>query len=139
MFPPGLWLDNISNWEFGVLVQVRDLARAMRKDISRSQSQSSEDPDLVAAEPQFNFDSQSWVLPATETEYKRGIKAMNKYLRRLTKPEGADAQFYARADNLSEWLADVGVRLGSLSQRLSESVGKTQYDTSMAGEICHQC
>ena len=24
--PPGLWLDNIANWEFGVLVQVRDLS-----------------------------------------------------------------------------------------------------------------
>lgn len=134
VFPPGLWLDNISNWEFGVLVQVRDLARAMRKDISRSQSQSSEDPDLVTAEPQFNFDSESWVLPATESEYRRGVKAMNKYLRRLTKADGAEAQFYARADNLGEWLTDVEKRLGSLSQRLSESVGKTQYDTSLAGE-----
>src|SRR3990167_7129982 len=42
--PPGLWLDNMPNWEFGVLVQVRDLAGALRKDMSRSQSQSTEDP-----------------------------------------------------------------------------------------------
>ena len=27
-FPPGLWLDNIPNWEYGALVQVRDLSRA---------------------------------------------------------------------------------------------------------------
>ena len=38
--PPGVWLDNKPNWEFGVLVQARDMARAMRKDFSRSQSQS---------------------------------------------------------------------------------------------------
>ena len=25
--PPGLWLDNIANWEFGVLVQIRDQSR----------------------------------------------------------------------------------------------------------------
>ena len=49
--PPGLWLDNMPNWEFGVLVQARDLARALRKDLSRSQSQSTEDADLVIAEP----------------------------------------------------------------------------------------
>jgi hypothetical protein len=134
VFPPGIWLDNISNWEFGVLVQVRDLARAMRKDISRSQSQSSEDIDLVIAEPQFNFDSESWVLPSTETEYRRGLVAMKKYHRRLTIPTGSDAQFYARADNLRNWLTDAETRLGSLSQRLSESVGKMQYDTSLAGE-----
>lgn len=133
-FPPGLWLDNIPNWEFGVLVQIRDLARTMRKDISRSQSQSAEDVDLVIAEPQFNFDSESWMLPDTEGEYQRGLKAMQNYFRRLTRPAGAEAQFYARSDNLRNWLTDVETRLGSLSQRLSESVGKTQFDTSLAGE-----
>src|SRR3989338_10923364 len=30
--PPGLWLDNMPSWEFGVLVQVRDMSRALRKD-----------------------------------------------------------------------------------------------------------
>ena len=44
-FPPGVLLDNIPSWEYGVLVQVRDLTRAMRKDFARSQSQSAEDAD----------------------------------------------------------------------------------------------
>ena len=65
VFPPGLWLDNMPNWEYGVLVQLRDLSRAMRKDISRSQSQSAEDQDLVIAEPQFHFDSGSWAMRPT--------------------------------------------------------------------------
>ncbi|MBD3814601.1 MAG: DUF2333 family protein, partial [Betaproteobacteria bacterium] len=30
--PPGVWLDNMPAWEYGVLVQVRDLTRALRKD-----------------------------------------------------------------------------------------------------------
>ncbi|GIS02635.1 MAG: hypothetical protein CM15mP103_11860 [Gammaproteobacteria bacterium] len=30
LFPPGVWLDNMPNWEYGVLVQSRDLARALR-------------------------------------------------------------------------------------------------------------
>ena len=83
-FPPGLWLDNIKNWEFGVLVQVRDLSRAMRQDMSRSQSQSIEDNDLKVAEPQFSFDNKSWAIPATESEYRRGIKALESYLVRLS-------------------------------------------------------
>lgn len=62
--PPGLWLDNMPNWEYGVLVQVRDLSRALRKDFARSQTQSTEDPDLAKAEPRFNFDNKSWALPA---------------------------------------------------------------------------
>ncbi|HEV8078441.1 MAG TPA: DUF2333 family protein [Marinobacter sp.] len=124
IFPPGLWLDNIPNWEFGVLVQVRDLARAMRKDISRSQSQSAEDADLIIAEPQLHFDSNSWAIPSTEAEYRRGIAALKRYLDRLSNPAQADAQFFARADNLNNWLADLETRLGSLSRTLGESVGK---------------
>jgi hypothetical protein len=45
--PPGLWLDNLPSWEFGVLVQVRDLSKALRESFSRSQSQSTEDRDLA--------------------------------------------------------------------------------------------
>lgn len=132
LFPPGLWLDNQPNWEYGVLVQLRDLSRAMRKDISRSQSQSAEDPDLIIAEPQFHFDSGSWAIPSTEKEYRRGITALKRYLNRLSSPEQANAQFYARADNLSNWLGDLETRLGSLSRTLGESVGKASVSEAVA-------
>jgi hypothetical protein len=135
LFPPGLWLDNITNWEYGVLVQVRDLARVFRKELSRSQSQSVEDKDLTIAEPQFHFDNSSWALPASESEYRRGVKAARSYLSRLSDPQQADAQFYARADNLRSWLSEVENRLGSLSRRLSESVGRQQLDLGLAGEV----
>ena len=70
------------SWEYGVLVQVRDLARALRKDFARSQSQSTEDPDLAKAEPLFNFDNRSWTLPASESEYRNGIRSLDRYLAR---------------------------------------------------------
>jgi len=134
IFPPGLWLDNITNWEYGVLVQIRDLARVFRKDLSRSQSQSVEDPDLTIAEPQFHFDNGSWALPASESEYQRGVRASYQYLSRLSDPKQSDAQFYARADNLRSWLSEVENRLGSISRRLSESVGRQQLDLGLAGD-----
>lgn len=128
VFPPGVWLDNIPNWEFGVLVQVRDFSRALRKDFSRSQSQSTEDRDLSMAEPQFHFDSESWAIPSSEAEYERGLEALNNYLIRLSDPNEPGAQFYARADNLRQWLFDVETRLGSLSLRLSASVGQRRVN-----------
>lgn len=134
LLPPGAWLDNLPNWEFGALVQVRDLTRALRKDFSRSQSQSREDVDLAIAEPQFNFDSESWIIPSSEAEYRAGIAALKRYLQRLADPDNSDAQFYARADNLRNWLADIETRLGSLSQRLSASVGQRRINTDLAGE-----
>jgi hypothetical protein len=130
--PPGLWMDNMPSWEFGVLVQLRDLSRAMRQELSRSQSQSAEDPDLVIAEPQFHFDNGSWAIPSTENEYRRGINALKRYLDRLSHPTDADAQFFARADNLNSWLADLETRLGSLSRTLSESVGKASVSEAVA-------
>lgn len=132
--PPGIWLDNMPNWEFGVLVQVRDFSRALRKDFSRSQSQSTEDKDLSIAEPQLHFDSNSWLVPSSEGEYRRGLAALDNYLQRLSDPKVPTAQFYARADNLRQWLQDVETRLGSLSQRLSASVGQRRLNTDLAGD-----
>lgn len=122
VMPPGLFMDNMPAWEFGALVQSRDLARAFRKEFSRSQSQSTEDVNLKIAEPQFNFDTKSWALPSSESEYRRGNKELMEYLDRLAGASNDKAQFYARADNLADWLSDVSTRLGSLSQRLSASV-----------------
>ncbi|MDH4874594.1 DUF2333 family protein [Pseudomonas sp. BN515] len=132
--PPGLWLDNMPSWEYGVLVQVRDLSRALRKDFARSQSQSTEDPDLAKAEPRFNFDNKSWALPASESEYREGIRSLDRYLARLANPNQPNAQFYTRADNLNNWLGDVATRLGSLSQRLSASVGRVRLNTDISPE-----
>ncbi|QVL43629.1 MAG: DUF2333 family protein [Alcanivorax sp.] len=128
MLPHRLWLDNMPSWEFGVLVQLRDVTRVMRRDMSRSQSQSQEDTFLAIAEPQFNFDAESWAMPATESEYRRGIRALENYLEALKRQDGS-AQFYARADNLNYWLNEVQNRLGSLSLSLSQSVGRTQLNT----------
>lgn len=131
--PPGVWLDNISNWEYGVLVQLRDMSRAMRQSFSRSQSQSTENPDLAVAEPALNYNSDKWLLPSTEGEYRKALKALRAYEKALGSTQDSGAQFYARADNLNEWLRNVSSRLGSLSQRLSASVGQRRLNTDLAG------
>lgn len=138
IFPPGVWMDNVPNWEFGVLTLIRDTARVYRNDISRSQSQSVEDKDLGEAEGKFFFDNSSWMLPQTEDEYRDGIELFQAYLARLADPGQTNAQFYARADNLVQWLAAVETRLGSMSQRLSASVGKRQMNTDLAGDAAAQ-
>ena len=133
-FPPGMWLDNMPNWEYGALIQSRDLARAMREAYSRSQSQSTEDPDLAMAEPLLNFNANSWLIPSSEGEYRDGLRHLGDYLTRLTDEDEQNAQFYSRADNLAYWLVTVETRLGSLSQRLSASVGQRRLNTDLAGD-----
>jgi hypothetical protein len=131
--PPGLWLDNMPSFELGVLTQCRDLARVLRNYHSRSQSQSIEDEDLAAAEPALNTDSTSWLFPSAEDRYREAADLLTSYQTRLTDANAADAQFYARADNLREWLSVVELRLGSLSQRLSASVGQARVNTDLGG------
>ena len=134
VMPPSVFLDNIPNWELGVLQQVRDLARVTRNDYSRSQSQSREDPDLAVAEPKIFFDNNSWILPRTEAEYRHAIDGFTRYRDRLSGSGEDAAQFFARADNLREWLAQVEKRLGSLSRRLGDSVARDVINTDLAGD-----
>ena len=134
IMPPWVFLDNVPNWEFGVLTQVRDLTRALRNDFSRSQTQSTEETNLAEADPLFHYDNDRWFPPDTEGRYRKANAALEAYLTKLSSPEQPAAQFYARADNLADWLAVVEKRLGSLSQRLSASVGQTRLNTDLSGD-----
>src|SRR4029077_9994927 len=98
-----------------------DLALALRNDFSRSQSQSTEDTDLQEAQTGFNYDNNRWIWSSSESQYRQAVRHLDAYLGRLADSAHTNAQFYARADNLSDYLQQVSTRLGSLSQRLSAS------------------
>jgi len=132
--PPGYFLDNMPNWEYGVLVQIRDMARVLRNDFGMAQSTSTEDKDLSQAEPAFNNDSDKWLWPSSESKYQEGINYLYNYLERLMDTDQQQAQFFSRADNLVDWLQVVEKRLGSLSQRLSASVGQERINIDLAGD-----
>jgi hypothetical protein len=131
--PPFVILDNIPSWELGVVNQMRDLGRVMRDDYTRSQSQSKEDPDVAEGSPKFFYDNNSWVFPTTESEYRDGIAAFTRYRDRLASGD-PNTVFYARADNLREWLAQVEKRLGSLTRRLGNSVARNRINDDLAGD-----
>lgn len=134
LLPPFSMLDNMPAWEFGVLEMLRDLALSMRTDISRSQSQSVENAFLKLAQPKLNIDHRSWAVPAAEDEYAEALRLLRSYRQALNDPNNRDHQFYARADNLRDWLKAVEKRLGSYSQRLSASVGQDRLNTDLAGD-----
>jgi len=131
MLSPAVFMDNMPNWEFGVLVQCRDLARALRNGFSRSQTQSVEDIDLQEAEPLLSFTNDRWLFPSSESQYRKAITALESYRVRLEDADPQDARFFARADNLADYLGVVESRLGSLSQRLSASVGVVAIDSDV--------
>ncbi len=134
IMPPSVFMDNMPAFEYGALIQSRDLTRSLRKEFSRSQSQSVEQPDLQLAEPKIHMAHGKWILPSPEGEYEDSVEALRAYLNKLSDPKHPNSQFYARADNLREWLGEVSNRLGSYSQRLSASVGQDRINTDLAGD-----
>lgn len=133
--PPSVLLDNIPAWELGALIQIRDMASALRNHMSRSQSQSLENRYLKEAEPLFNNDHSKWAFPSAESRYGLAIDKLAQYRNDLGKADRPNNQFYARADNLTIWLGLVEKRLGGLSQRLTASVGQDRVNTDLSGDI----
>jgi hypothetical protein len=133
IYLPSVWLDNMPSFEFGVLVQSRDLARILRNDYSRSQSQSTEHPSLATAETALNTTNDQWIYPSTQNKMREAQSALIVYRSQLVGLDADEARFYARADNLRDWLAVVERRLGALSQGLAASVGQTRI-ASLTGE-----
>lgn len=130
---PGILLDNIPSWEYGVLIMLRDGASALRNHLARAQSQSAEDPDLAKAEPYFYYENNSWALPSTEAEYTKGVESLHSYMVRLaTTNHKNPGHFYSRADNLWQYVEIIIKRLGGVSTRLSASTDRYEaYDIGL--------
>jgi len=131
MTPPGIIMDNMPSWEYGVLTELRDSVRSLRNDFSRSQSQSIENNNLRKADSEFNFDAKAWFLPSAEQEYEQGIAALQRYLSAMAEGD-PQARIYIRADNLAAYLQVVEKRLGSFGQRLSASVGDEELTAALS-------
>lgn len=131
MTPPGVLMDNMPNWEYGVLTEIRDSVRALRNDFSRSQTQSIENQFLNKADSDFNFSADAWFLPSSEEMYKDGVNMLQEYLAALASGQDSSARFYVRADNLRAYLRVVEKRLGSYGQRLAASVGDPELTAGL--------
>lgn len=114
-------MDNTPAWEAGTLLVLRDAVSSLRNYLARSQSQSKENRNLAKAEPYFYFEANSWILPQTENEYQKGVDELHTYLAHLADPRNNRARFYARADNLGQYLQVVEKRMGDISHRLTLS------------------
>lgn len=133
--PPGLYLDNMPNWEYGALKELRDTVNALRNDFSRSQTQSIENEHVKRANLKLAIDVSSWMLPSAEDEYRQAMDSLRLFMRDLSTGKDRSARFYARADNLAAYLSVVEKRLGNLSLRLSASVGDHELATALIKKV----
>lgn len=118
MLPPGVLMDDMPAFENGALEEARTFLRALRRDFSRPENQSVEDPDLLRAEPRLLFGSGNWQVPSAEDEYADAIVAIDSYVARL-QADPPSAQFHPRAGGLVRWLDEVGAQLDEHTRLLA--------------------
>lgn len=120
--PPGVWLDNMPNWELGVLQQSRELARAL------PQMASGDTGHLDEALEALLGDDQDWFRPSTEHRLAQAVAALDRELDEL----GVEDAGFAPGEGVSGWLDATAARLDALSQRLAASIGSHEALAELA-------
>jgi hypothetical protein len=132
-FLPGAVLDNMPNYQQGIIQALRRFTLEMTDQIGRARGSSQADPDLERARSLLNYASDVWVwdinvsLFPTATspqQYKAAEEALLSYNKRLA---AGSAVFDRRADNLLATLdriaKDVGSSSAALEQQIEEHSG----------------
>jgi len=109
-FLPSAALDNMPNFQTGIVYALSRFAIELSDQIGRTRGSSQVDPDLDDAAGLLKFRGDKWVfdpsvslLPGvtSEQQYRQAIAALNRYNQRLA---DGQAVFERRADNLQETL-----------------------------------
>ncbi len=122
---PAAGLDNMPNYQLGILYASSRFAIEMGDALGRTRGSSAIDPDLDRAAGLLKYDGTVWywgsgnfIPTATaDSQYREGVRALTSFNRRLA--EG-DATYDRRADNLIAFLDRVASDLGSASAALDE-------------------
>lgn len=123
-FHPAAALDNMPNFQVGMMYAISRFAIEMTDSLGRTRGSSQADGDLDRASGLLKYDGTIWVwepstslLPtaSAEKQYEAGLKALMNYNTRLG--QGA-AVYDRRADNLISLLDRVSSDLGSSSAAL---------------------
>jgi hypothetical protein len=128
IFLPGSLLDNMPNYQQGMLQAMRRFTLELQDQIGRSRASSSIDPDLQKAVGLLNYAPNVWLwnpsvslAPAqsSEAQYRAAMRALLSYNDRLTKGQ---ATFEPRADSLQATLDGIGKDLGDASSEIERQI-----------------
>jgi hypothetical protein len=127
-FLPGVVLDNMPNYQQGIIQALRRFALEMTDQIGRARGSSQADADLERARSLLNYSSDVWVwdfgvsiwpTATSPQQYKAAREALLSYNRRLA---AGTAVFDRRSDNLLATLDRIAKDLGSTSAALEQQV-----------------
>jgi len=131
LFWPTVFLDNMPNFQIGVLEVVRYNVRVLRDNLSRMRTTDKLDPDAEAGFTALSNDPYKWWFPSAESKWKLADKHLGAYYGNLA---AGKSSFYARADNLVELLNQYLSLMGGANTRLINAPRDIQQTLSVEGE-----
>ena len=133
-FKPSAMLDNMPNFQQGIVGALARFAFELTDQIGRSRGSSQADKDLQEAAGllqtpgnKWIFDLSTSVLPASsaEAQYRKARRSLDTYNQRLSR---GDAVFDRRSDNLISTLDRMALDLGSSSAVLDTHIQANSHN-----------
>ncbi|RMF12042.1 MAG: DUF2333 family protein [Alphaproteobacteria bacterium] len=125
-FLPGAALDNMPNYQQGIVGALAVFAFELKDQIGRTRGSSQVDPDLQEASGllqysgtkwRWDLSTSFWPISTSEEQYRKARKSLIAYNRRLA---AGDAVFERRADNLLATLDRIALDIGALSAAIDD-------------------
>ncbi len=129
-FLPGAALDNMPNFQRGIIYALSRFAIEMSDQIGRIRGSSQVDSDLDNAAGRLKYPGDIWYFDfatslaptsTSEEQYRAARKALLNYNKRLA---AGEAKFERRADNLQATLERIGSDLGSQSASIDHRIAE---------------
>ena len=131
IFWPTALLDNMPNFQLGVLEVVRYNVRVVRDNLSRMRTTDRLDPSAEAAFTNLSNDPFKWWFPSAESKWKLALKQLEAYNQNLATGK---SHFYPRADNLIELLNQYLSLMGGANTRLINAPRDLKAAVSIEGQ-----
>ena len=128
-FMPGHLLDNMPNFQQGILTALFRFTSELRDEIARTRGSSSEDPDAKAAAGYLSYPPDVWIYDPnvswwtptapSEKQYGQGMRSLRQFNQRVA---DGDARFETRSDNLQTLIDRITSDIGSASAAISRHI-----------------
>lgn len=132
-FLPAAWLDNMPNFQQGIIAALSRFAIEMSDQIGRTRGSSGIDADLDKAAGLLKYPGDVWLFDLStswaptapsEKQYQAAARALTAYNDRLAANQ---AVFERRSDNLLATLDRIGKDLGSSSAVIDQHIADSRF------------
>lgn len=140
-FQPSWALDNMPNYQQGIISAVSRFAVEMSDQIGRTRGSSGMDPDLDKAAGLLKYPGNVWMFDpsvswaptaSSEKQYRAAARAFDRYNERLA---AGEAVFERRADSLMATLDRFSKDLGAASAALDSRLGQRSVIDTQADDV----